>query len=310
MPAIALCEHREFMTPSNLVEQEFWDGGYAEAHFSPLAADDFFRVWLQTHVPRGTGDCIEIGCFPGGFLAALGDLGYRLNGIDLTPRVEEMPNWLAPLGYAIGTFTRGDFETFSPGRRYDVVSSFGFIEHFTTWAEVLARHCDLVAPGGYLVIETPNFSGLTQRVLRQLFDPQDLARHHLPAMHVEAWADVVTLLGFEIVHVGPLGKFHFWRAEAGEGMRFELATLLDVVMPVLATREETSTLSTAGFLGLVARRIKDGPPPHEAARIAELASISEAAAAYDRSIEPAAKELFHRAEAWIKYMNSKWQIRS
>ena len=185
---------------TNLVRQAEWDAVNNVTAFGPLPADDGFRLWLSRFLPRGPGDCLEIGCFPGRFLAAMGDLGYRLNWIDLTPRTDvELPQWLAAQGYDVGTFARADFTTYPFAQRFQVVSSFGFIEHFTDWHEVLGHHADLVAPDGFLVIEAPNMAGLLQRVLRQLFDKQNLAGHWTPAMHADCWAAVALRLGFEIL---------------------------------------------------------------------------------------------------------------
>ncbi len=297
---------------TNLVDQDYWDGGYAQAEFSPLAPDHFLRAWINAHVPRGKGDCLEIGCFPGRFLAAFGDLGYRLHGVDLTPRVEAVPAWLASRGYAVGAFHRADFLTCPLAQRYDVVSSFGFIEHFTNWQEILGRHADLVAPGGFLVIEAPNMAGLVQRSLRRLFDPEDLERHHTPAMHVDAWATIATRLGFEVLHAGPLGTFDIWGTTSGEreGFKFELAVLLDIIKPVLQLREETQGPASAAYLGLIARRIADGPPPGDPERARDLATIAETVAARDRDVGRAAQAIVDRVNAWVQHMSLKWTLRT
>lgn len=62
-------------------------------------------------------------------------------------------------------------------RASDVVSSFGFIEHFTNWREVLAKHAEPVADDGHLIIEAPNFTGAFQRWLHVNFDKANSARH-------------------------------------------------------------------------------------------------------------------------------------
>lgn len=292
---------------TNLVDQAHWDGGYQEGDFTPLPADDFVRRWIMQHVPKGSGDCLEIGCFPGRYLAVFGDLGYRLHGVDLTPRVEAMPAWLSAHGYQVGEVHRTDFLATDFGRRYDVVSSFGFIEHFTNWHEVLARHADLVAPGGYLVIESPNMVGLLQRVLRRLFEPEDLGRHHTAAMHLEAWTALARRLGFEIVFAEPIGNFDFWRtAPTEDGMAFELSVLLQAIKPVLQARPETRSPVAAGYLGLVARRVADGPPPGDAARAKDLTQIAMRAAMADRDIDLATQATVDRVRAWIKYMEDRW----
>lgn len=292
---------------TNLVDQTHWDGGYAEGEYTPLPADDFVRTWVNAHVPKGTGDCLEVGCFPGRYLGMFGDLGYRLHGVDLTPRVEEIAGWLSAAGYQAGSFHRQDFLTCAFDRRFDVVSSFGFIEHFTNWHEVLAGHADLVAPGGYLVIEAPNMAGLVQRVLRRLFEPEDLKRHCTAAMNLDAWSAVVRRLGFDVVYAEPLGNFDFWRMQPGQpGMEFELSVLLQALTPVLRTRGETRSPVSSGYIGLIARRSAEGPPPGDPARTKDLTAIAMRAAMRDRDIDAAAQATIDRVRAWVKYMHDRW----
>ena len=73
----------------NLVPQEYWDKGYETLELDIAPKDDTVRRWIELFFSnRGKGRCLEIGCFPGRYLAVFGELGYELNGIDLTPRVE------------------------------------------------------------------------------------------------------------------------------------------------------------------------------------------------------------------------------
>ena len=73
-----------------------------------------------------------------------------------------------------------------------------------------ARAIELVAPGGVILIETPNFRGWVQQLLHRVLDATNLRRHHLPAMKPEKWAAVLRKEGFEIVSSGYLGRFQFW----------------------------------------------------------------------------------------------------
>ena len=114
---------------------------------------------------------IEIGSFPGPHLATFGDLGYQLNDVDFCVDNEKgLPDWLRKEGFKTGEFSVSDFFEFQPKRQYDVACSFGFIEHFINYEEVIAKHASLVNDKGYLVITTPNFRGLIQNQLNKHFD--------------------------------------------------------------------------------------------------------------------------------------------
>lgn len=45
--------------------------------------------------------------------------------------------------------------------RFNLVVSFGFIEHFDDPRAAIPRHIDLCKPGGHVVITIPNYAGLT-----------------------------------------------------------------------------------------------------------------------------------------------------
>lgn len=290
----------------NLVDQREWDLMHRDGEFLHLAKDDLFRRWIEAFVPRGSGDCLEIGCFPGRFLAAIGDLGYRLHGIDLAPRTEiELPRWLAAEGYRVGDFVRGDFFAHRFAQRFDVVSSFGFVEHFTNWQDVLGLHAELVAPGGYLVVEAPNMAGLIQRTLRHLFDPEDLARHHTPAMHTDFWAAVAHRLGFEVLFAGPISTFAFWGNLPVQGAKARLADLLRALGPILALRPETGSNVSAGFVGLVARRSSDGISSRDQTVAADLQAIAVEAASHDRQIAEASAMLVKAVDDWCATVDGK-----
>jgi L-malate glycosyltransferase len=199
------------MTPDlSLAPQSHWDCEWSETSLGHDFSPNFLRAFLVDNIPRGSGDALEIGCFPGGILSLLGDLGYRLNGIDLTPRVDKLAHFFKAKGYRTGSITRGDFFSLALEPRFEVVCSLGFVEHFPDWAEVTRRHCAMVAPGGTLIIAFPNFAGLVQHTLHAWLDAEDLAIHHLPAMDVAGHAAVCRENGFTVPFAGYFKGFHFW----------------------------------------------------------------------------------------------------
>jgi L-malate glycosyltransferase len=205
--------HTEKIINNNLANQSYWDDAYANHELSDEAAiTDIVKDWIRQHVPETSdANCFEIGCFPGRFITLLGKMGYELNGIDLTPRVKnEFSLWLKSLGYKTGEFYHENFLNFSSQKKYDLVCSFGFIEHFTNWDEILIKHLKLVKPGGMIVIETPNFKGLFQRFIHYFLDKENYLRHYIPAMSPKKWARVCEKQGFDIIFEGYFGEFQFW----------------------------------------------------------------------------------------------------
>lgn len=246
----------QHISTTTLVDQSYWDRSYADMAPTVAPPGDPVRSWLETHVPRPSGEAhaLEVGCYPGRYLGVLGLLGYTVHGIDLTPAVRRMRPGLEALGLRTGDFHEADFLRFQAPRTYDLVCSFGFIEHFRDWEAVLRKHASLVAPGGLLVIETPNFRGAVQQFFHRWLDAENLRRHDLSAMRPKAWADILRAEGFDVRQAGHFGPFAFWHDSKGAGAWHRIGTLvLRSLNPVLARLPEGHG-SWSPYCGLIARK--------------------------------------------------------
>jgi 2-polyprenyl-3-methyl-5-hydroxy-6-metoxy-1,4-benzoquinol methylase len=194
-----------------LCAQGVWDRSYEQHTLAAAGPDDPLRRWIESRFRGRSGSCLELGCFPGRFLAVFGELGFELHGVDLTPRTEtELAPWLAGRGHRIGKFVRADFFQHRYERQYDVVCSFGVIEHFPDWPAFLAHQASLVAPGGCIVVSAPNFRGWVQRGLHRFLDRPNYERHCLDAMRPAAWAAQLAAQGWTVLEHGGLGTFEYW----------------------------------------------------------------------------------------------------
>lgn len=240
----------------SIVEQKYWDSGYERIELSIAPPEDGVRKWVEKYIPRGNGSCFEVGCFPGRYLAVFGEKGYELNGIDLTGRVEkDLPVWLKSQGFRIGSFEKRDFLKYRPNEKYDVVCSFGLIEHFINWPELIKKHLELVKDNGYLVISTPNFRGLVQRLLHRTLDEESFRRHLLDSMRPDVWADLAIEEGFNIVFKGYFGGFDFWfdAQHRNDLQNYWLGKLIEN-LPDLKRRWSKDRSIYSAYCGLIARR--------------------------------------------------------
>lgn len=134
------------MEQVKLTTQEYWQSNRSSVIFRRQDAGHGIDEFIQKYAPATTnGSAIEIGSFPGPHLATFGDLGYELNRIDFcSDNAIGLPEWLKREGFKTGDFWVCDFFEFNTERQFDVVSSFGFIEHFLNCEEVIAKHVALV----------------------------------------------------------------------------------------------------------------------------------------------------------------------
>lgn len=133
------------------------------------------RIGPLLSVP-GQRSVVELGAYPGHIL----DWACRVSGLAGTA-VEYVPEQARALEAAFPAMEilQGDFllDSVIPcGRSWDVVMSFGLVEHWSDVQVPLRRHMELVSPGGYCVIGMPLHDGLYGRLLGWL-DPALLAKH-------------------------------------------------------------------------------------------------------------------------------------
>jgi 2-polyprenyl-3-methyl-5-hydroxy-6-metoxy-1,4-benzoquinol methylase len=239
-----------------LTTKEYWTNQGPDYHFEKHKGHPIESL-IKKYIPfNPQGSCIEIGSFPGPFLTVLGDLGYTLNGIDFNPMNEkELPRWLKAGGYKVDEFVTTDFFSFDTANRYDAVTSFGFIEHFDNYEEVIAKHAALVQDGGYLVITTPNFRGAVQQWLHRTFDRQNLRLHNTESMQPGKWRSQLEAAGFEVLFSGHFGGFEFWRSpDPLSRVKKKLLWLIWRMIPRLNRLLWFESASLSAHCGIVAKR--------------------------------------------------------
>lgn len=202
-----------------IVDQEYWDKSYAQTPLSLVSTDDSTRKLINEILPKAkpSQSAFEFGCFPGRYLIELGKLGYSVSGCDQTPRVEsELAPWMSSHGVQTGDFYRCDFRQ-TPRKRYDIVASFGFIEHFHDYVDVYRFHFEFAKPGAIVLVTFPNFRGIIQNTLHKLFDRENLDRHVIAAMQLDDYRRAARDYG-EIIYCRHYGGFDFWTDYAGAQM--------------------------------------------------------------------------------------------
>jgi 2-polyprenyl-3-methyl-5-hydroxy-6-metoxy-1,4-benzoquinol methylase len=199
-------------TQKNYWPQDRWDSGNSNVGLAVACKSDIVRKFIEQWIPMAEKKtCFELGCYPGQFLGVFGELGYSLNGIDLSPEVlNKLPEWLQNCGFSVGNFAQADIWDYTPNVPFNVVCSFGLIEHFENWGELIRRHIEMCAKGGLVVITTPNFRGKAQLLMRTLVDGDNLRGHNLDAMRPDAWREVAVDMGCKVLYSGYIGNFDFW----------------------------------------------------------------------------------------------------
>lgn len=194
----------------NLATLDYWIDAQGKLDVS-LKENNIIENWINNYlINTEIKTSIEIGCYPGKFLTILGKKGIEVNGIDFIPDVVKLERIFKEIGYNVGEFINADFTKFKTTKTYDCVMSFGFIEHFINWEEIMIMHLDLVSENGYIIIEVPNFRGIFQKLPRFIFDFKNYRRHNIDSMNIEKWNVILKNNGFEIISSTYFGGYTLW----------------------------------------------------------------------------------------------------
>lgn len=142
--------------------ERFWAGRRLPLTIRAAAIPDehqLFRRFLPTTGQETT--LAEIGCAPGKWLHYFRtEFGFSVTGIDYAPKACETTRENLRLLGTDGTIVNADIFQYSPpGDGFDVVASFGLIEHFEDLSSIVNRLVGLVKPGGTIVSIVPNLFG-------------------------------------------------------------------------------------------------------------------------------------------------------
>lgn len=132
----------------------------------------------------------EIGCCPGRFLKYFYSKGIEINGIDFSEEsFKLMIKDFKINNISYNKIILEDFLKYKPTEKYDLVCSFGFIEHFTDLKVIIKKHINLLNDKGILLIGIPNFKGLTGFFQKKV-EKSVLDAHNLEIMNLQFFNNI------------------------------------------------------------------------------------------------------------------------
>jgi SAM-dependent methyltransferase len=191
-----------------LTNVDYWRAAWSAGPIGGTVSPDR-DAFLWSHLPPIPGATFyEVGCYPGRFLQHFAHRhGYRVGGCDLLPEVLTLRTDLEARGCSVTDLDCADVFTLGE-RAYDIVASFGFIEHFRDVVGAVRSHVQILRPGGTLVLGVPNLHTIASRVLSQEYLPV----HNLDIMSPGALRAAIEAAGCE-----PLASQYFFERFAVSG---------------------------------------------------------------------------------------------
>jgi SAM-dependent methyltransferase len=201
------------MSDKKLTGQTFWEDYWEEKpgkknNKTSLLIREILKVFDQRLPANPALTILEVGGAYGEYLLYLTRrFGYKAFSLDYS-RIgnEQTLETFARAGLQVEVFERDLFADNSDLPKFDIVYSLGFIEHFDEPLHVVAKHLDLLKPGGILLLGVPNYSGVYRKVLKRLA-PSIEQTHNMQAMELANWQLFVDKLPIEPIFTGYVGGF-------------------------------------------------------------------------------------------------------
>jgi SAM-dependent methyltransferase len=137
------------------------------------------RKWCRSRRERkilsryGERRLLDFGCGGGAFLERMNRQGWHVTGVDIAAEAVEEIRTSLGLSALVGSLPHPELR---PGS-FDVITMWHSLEHVHQPCEVLQEAFDLLAPGGKLMVATPNIDSHPFRWFGPCWYGLDLPRH-------------------------------------------------------------------------------------------------------------------------------------
>lgn len=199
---------------SALTSSNYWKAEAAKSSVFSVDSNEYSSV-LEKFLPINPAfTCVEIGAYPGGNLCYLAKrFKYTPTAIEYRDDAEDIRQLFEYNDVHTLEIINQDFFGIQD-LTFDVVTSFGFVEHFSDYEYAISCHMKMLKPGGYLVLAVPHFWGLQAMlryaVLNKQAREQLFETHNMAIMKLREMKRVLTNLGLHIIYADYAMGGSFW----------------------------------------------------------------------------------------------------
>ncbi len=202
---------------TRLTTKKYWEN-YYHSDIKPIKRqitqtcsgyDEFWNILINENDNKSQKTIIEIGGYPGRYLAYLSDK-YNLipTSLDFNSDSEKISQSMEVFDVKEFYTIQKDFFDYTPIQEYDVVISNGFIEHFEDFDDALDRHLLYLKKGGTLFISIPNMRNYI-KYYKYLVDKNNLDIHNQKCMKLSVFENFSKRNNLKTLYTNYFGSFPF-----------------------------------------------------------------------------------------------------
>ncbi|MFA5025942.1 MAG: class I SAM-dependent methyltransferase [Candidatus Shapirobacteria bacterium] len=163
------CQNCDCLFPAVKTDNAFYKKYYPKKYNtnSPLLE----KLWInfslfvkKTYLPQ-KGSLLDVGCGKGEFIKSLPST-IKATGIDINPLKIDNINLI-----------QGDFLKYKFNKKFDIITFWHSLEHFSNPKNVTLKALNLLKPNGKIIISLPNTNSLAFKIGQQRWFHLDAPRH-------------------------------------------------------------------------------------------------------------------------------------
>ncbi|MDI6645225.1 MAG: methyltransferase domain-containing protein [Methanobacteriaceae archaeon] len=213
------------MTIKKLSTKKHWDTNYQEQlesksylknrRFLSYSEVIFWEI-AEKYLPKGKFKILEVGSAPGVKLVEFHKkMGYEPYGIEYSSHGCELNkevfkfNNCNPKNVLQADFLSDEFQN-KYKNSFDIVTSFGFIEHFDNVEAIINKHYNLLKKDGYILITIPNFKGINFHLRNYFAGKESMKMHNLEIMDIDTFNRLFDKNNIKKIYSNYYGIFDFF----------------------------------------------------------------------------------------------------
>lgn len=250
---------QEIFLMKSLIQKQDWEKKRQKTYKNKIFSTEFdtiFSKFLKKHT-NIKKSMLEIGCMPARFLAHIASqYGYYPEGIDyISGSKKACEETLLNSGINEFNIIENDFFKWTTSNKYDLVCSFGFIEHFNNPKSIVDKHIMLLNNYGLLIIEIPNFSGL-QKYIHKWLDRENYENHNISIMNLSFFREVIIERKLRLMFLGYYGGFfNFWWENKSPSIIQLIAYIILRSISLLTKKININNRLLSPYIFLIAKKI-------------------------------------------------------
>lgn len=208
------------MEVKNLHKQQDWENYYSDniplqiklkagifTSYDIFLCDSLINKYLPKHKSSKKTQPIicEIGSGDGKLLKKVAEIiGYKPYGIEYSKEAAKISKTNGVDVFVGDAFDKNVLNKFK--NHFDVIFSYGFVEHIIPPEKAIKLHLDLIKPGGYFIVQIPRFKGFNLLRLK-FFRPDLIKNHNLDIMNEDILEKLCKLPNVKKIYCGNYGTF-------------------------------------------------------------------------------------------------------